>query len=246
MIKFILLVALSSVVIASACMIQNTDSGVCSYKYLTTPQASLEQIEAARQRWEEDLPFCGKYINNYPPCVPASSSSKSFPDWLSDDAKGDKNVIRVKDRWVQETVTNTIAERIEQERLLGKSHYRYFRNTDCQDAYAAYTCWLNFPRCDGFQESLPLCQSTCENMFRVCGFEQDLWRCTEGIVDGEDEWNTRAFFPGQPFRKNEFESGGQPKAVCTPSIRGAACTLGVSFAINVGVASLVLLFSLQY
>ncbi|KAL7430155.1 hypothetical protein ACHAXM_002056 [Skeletonema potamos] len=243
MMKFILLVvvvALSSVVIASACMIQNTDSGVCSYKYLTTPQATLEQIDEARRRWQKDLPFCGKYVNNYPPCVPLSSSST--PSWLSDDAKEDNNIIRAKDRWVQDTVTNTIAERIEQERALGKSHYRYFQNKDCQDAFAAYTCWLNFPRCDGYQSSLPLCVSTCENMFRVCGFEQDLWPCYEDIIDGEDEWNTKAFFPGQPFRTNEFESGGQPKEVCTPSIKGAASTFGVSFA---GVASLALLFMVQ-
>eukprot|EP00985_Skeletonema_marinoi_P033543 scaffold41581_cov329-Skeletonema_marinoi.AAC.1 len=40
----------------------------------------------------------------------------------------------------------------------------------------------------------------------------DMW---QDIVDGNDEWTTRAFFPGQPFRKNEFDRGGEPKAVCT-------------------------------
>lgn len=67
----------------------------------------------------------------------------------------------------------------------------------------------------------------------------DMW---QDIVDGNDEWTTRAFFPGQPFRKNEFDRGGEPKAVCTPSIRGPASTFGVSLVINAGVASLVLLF----
>jgi len=241
MIKLLIL-SLAVIARASACMIQNTDSGVCSYKYLTTSQATLEQIEAAKGRWESDMPFCGKYINSYPPCVPASSTSRSAPEWISSDANEDLNAIREKDRWVQQETDAMIAERIEQERILGKKHYRYFRNKDCQDAYAAYTCWLNFPRCDEFQETLPLCQSACENMFRVCGFEQDVWRCGEDIVDGNDEWTTRAFFPGQPFRKNEFERGGEPKAVCTPSIRGAASTFGISLVINAGVTILALLF----
>ena len=123
------------------------------------------------------MPFCGRYINSYPACVPSSSTSRSFPEWISSDTNEDLNAIREKDRWVQQETDATIAERIEQERLLGKKHYRYFRNKDCQDAYAAYTCWLNFPRCDEFQETFPLRQSAFENMFRVCRFEQDLWRC---------------------------------------------------------------------
>ncbi|KAL7498343.1 hypothetical protein ACHAWT_009391 [Skeletonema menzelii] len=220
--------ALAVIATASGCMIQDTNSGVCSHKYLTTSQATLEQIEAAKERWESDLPFCGKYINSYTPCMPE-----------------DLNAIREKDRWVQLQATKTVEERIEKERLLGKKHYRYYRNKDCQDSFNAYMCWLNFPRCDEFQESLPLCQSACENMFRVCGFEQDLWRCDEDVIDGNDEWNTRAFFPGQPFRKNEFERGGVPVAVCTPSIRGSASTLVTSFVIYAGVLSLVLLFLLQ-
>ncbi|KAL7452063.1 hypothetical protein ACHAWC_004482 [Mediolabrus comicus] len=145
-----------------------------------------------------------------------------------------------KDEWVEETVTNTIATRIEQEKSLGTTHY--FRNQDCQDAYAAFSCWLNFPRCDDFQESLPLCQSACENMFRACGFKSDLWRCDEDIVDGEDEWSVKAFFPGQPFRRNEFGRGGHPEAVCTPSIKGSANDVfGSSFAIKVGIALAILL-----
>ncbi len=135
---------------------------------------------------------------------------------------------------------DTIATRIEKERSLGASHH-YFRNQDCQDAYAAFSCWLNFPRCDDFQESLPLCQSACKNMFRACGFKSDLWRCDEEIVDGEEEWSVKAFFPGQPFRKNAFERGGNPKAVCTPSVKGSANIFGSSFAIKVGFALAVLL-----
>lgn len=189
------------------------------------------------------MPFCGKYVNSYPVCVPGSSTSPSVPEWLSSDANEDLDAIRAKDSWVEQETAKTIAEKIEQERLLGKSHYS--RNKDCQDAYAAYTCWLNFPRCDEFQESLPLCQSACQNMFRVCNFEQDLWRCDEDIIEGNDEWDVKAFFPGQPFRKNEFERGGEPKAVCTPSIRGSASSFGTSFVVRAGVTGLALLFLLQ-
>lgn len=244
MMKLIIL-SLAVIARASACIIQNTDSGVCSYKYLTSSQANLDQIEAARERWEKDIPFCGKYVNNYPVCVPASSTSPSVPEWLSSDANEDLEAIRAKDSWVEQETAKTIAERIEQERLLGKSQHRYYRNKDCQDAYAAYTCWLNFPRCDEFQESLPLCQSACQNMFSVCGFSKDLWRCDEDIVDGNDEWDVEAFFPGQPFRKNEFERGGEPTAVCTPSIRGSASSFRTSFAVRIGVTGLVLLLLLQ-
>mmetsp|Transcript_25604 Transcript_25604/g.40203 ORF Transcript_25604/g.40203 Transcript_25604/m.40203 type:complete len:247 (-) Transcript_25604:49-789(-) len=244
MMKMIIL-SLAAIAHASACMIQNTDSGVCSYKYLTSSQASLDQIEAARERYENDMPFCGKYVNSYPTCVPASSTSPTVPEWLSSDANEDTNAIRAKDTWLEQETAKTIADRIEQERSLGKSHYRYFRNKDCQDAYTAYICWLNFPRCDEFQESMPLCQSACENMFRVCGFEQDLWRCDEDIVDGADEWDMRAFFPGQPFRKNEFERKGEPIAVCTPSIRGSASKSRTSLVIGVGMTGLTLLFLMQ-
>jgi hypothetical protein len=245
----ILRFALKFAVVASACIIQNNDSGVCTYKYTTSSKATLEQIEAAKQRWEEDLPFCGHYVHYYPVCVPAASS-QSWSDqrvnlFVSSDEKEDKESIKVKDKWVQEYVSSTIATKIDQERSLGKSHYHYYRNKDCRDAFAAFTCWLNFPRCDEFQESLPMCQSPCENMFRVCGFDLDLWRCNEDIVDGDDEWNLRAFFPGQPFRKNEFERGGEPKVVCTPSIKGSADTWAISFTTNAVVASFVMFLLLQ-
>lgn len=125
------------------------------------------------------------------------------------------------------------------------------RNMDCQEAYARYTCWLNFPRCsDDFDESLPMCQSgelseyipcftfelehiifidncavlpACENLFRVCGFASDIWRCEAGLASGEDEYDLRAFFPGQPLVSNQFHpKSGDPIEMCTPSIKGAA------------------------
>ena len=79
---------------------------------------------------------------------------------------------------------------------------RFHRNPDCRNAYRNYFCWINFPKvvsasfpvahlramtnpcpslrqpqCDGFDQSLMTCRSSCENFFRVCGYEKDLWRC---------------------------------------------------------------------
>lgn len=69
-----------------------------------------------------------------------------------------------------------------------------------------------------------MCISVCENLFRACGFATDIWRCDTDVIDGNDSFDIKAFFPGQPFKKNDKRS-----VVCTPSIKGAAATarLGV-------------------
>ena len=114
------------------------------------------------------MPFCGKWVHYYQPCVPstptdawmAADANFPFGRLASSDGREDTHSIRAKDKWIEETVMSTIEARNNDERLQGSSHYRYFRNKDCQEAYARYTCWLNFPRCsDEFDESLPLCQS---------------------------------------------------------------------------------------
>lgn len=153
----------------SACYVQNTDSGVCTTKYLPA-SSSLEDIERARERWTADLPFCGRYIASYyAPCVPGrptdawTAPDPHFPEGRladPDDERDDARYsVRSKDRWVERMVTGTIAARIEREKELGSRHYHYFRNEDCQEAYARYACWVNFPRCDEFDQSLPVCQS---------------------------------------------------------------------------------------
>ena len=194
--------------------------------------SDLDSIEEAKTIWLADMPFCGRWIASYfSPCVPSTptkewaAADENFPGGRLSISDGQEDVvsIRNKDKWVETTVNKAIASRIEQEKQQGKSHYRYFRNDDCQEAYAKYTCWLNFPRCDDFDESLPLCQSVCENLFRVCGFESDIWRCEADIVDGDNEYDLRTFFPGQPFTRNEFyPKSKEPVAVCTPSIKGGA------------------------
>ena len=162
------------------CRIHNSNSGVCTKKYLPT-STELDAIEEAKTRWQADLPYCGRFVASYySPCVP----SKPTDAWIAPDANfpngrlaasDQKNVvgvigggdeeedvhsIRNKDAWVEQTVTRTIQARIDLEKQQGSSHYHYFRNKDCQEAYARYTCWLNFPRCsDEFDETLPMCQS---------------------------------------------------------------------------------------
>jgi hypothetical protein len=89
-----------------------------------------------------------------------------------------------------------------------------------------------------------MCQSACENFFRVCGYDEELWRCNV-LIDGNNyfdaietnsnnkkngkdntelERDVSDYFPGQPFKRNEYVSRrtGEPHLVCTPSIKGDA------------------------
>ena len=105
-----------------------------------------------------------------------------------------------------------------------------------KDAYKRYFCWVNFPRCDEFEETLPMCQSVCENFFRVCGYDDDLWMCQNNMIDNNykieverksitSSDNEAPYFPGEPFKKNEYEKQKRknvPKEICTPSIKGNA------------------------
>ena len=160
-IAFILLLSLAT---SFGCAIHGTDSGVCTKKYLPT-SSELSSLEEAKSRWMADMPFCGRFISSYySPCVP----SKPTIEWTAADANflsgrlstdgEDIASIRNKDSWVEENVSRAVQARIDTEKEQGSSHY--FRNKDCQEAYARYTCWLNFPRCsDDSDESLPMCQS---------------------------------------------------------------------------------------
>ncbi len=162
---------LLSVSASYGCIIHNTDSGVCAYKYL--PKSSQpDEVARAETLWKADLPFCGRWIGNYyAPCVPSTptdawtAADTNFPFGrlvgTSDDGQQvDIHSIRSKDSWIEQTVTNSIQSRIEMEKMQGSRYYHYYQNKDCQDAYARYTCWINFPRCsDDTGESLPVCQS---------------------------------------------------------------------------------------
>ena len=120
--------------------------------------------------------------------------------------------------------------------------------SDCEKAYRRYMCYINFPRCDAEGKSLLMCRSVCENYFRACGYDKDMWRCGEYRLFGAEEAESpiqnkstgkydiyfNGQFPGQPFRDIEWEEapdherGRVPLPVCTPSIDGGAmrgCTV---------------------
>ena len=47
----------------------------------------------------------------------------------------------------------------------GAPQPRFMNNKDCKNAYRAYLCWTNFPRCDAdTAETLMTCRSACENL----------------------------------------------------------------------------------
>lgn len=189
---------------------------------------------------EHCMSFCGKYIANYyPPCVPNVESidaDRNFPDgrWKSFNVK-------TKDRWIEQETIRIIEERIAIEtnktaRKLGidefgnkgKTKRRFHKNRACQEAYRKYMCWINFPRCDDDEESLPMCQSVCLNFFRTCGYEEDLWMCDgDNLIDNQvssepNERDPSYDFVGAPFKKNEYGRRKKPIEVCTPSIKGSA------------------------
>lgn len=220
----LLVVLLTHVVLP--CAIHGTNNGVCK-SYLPSSQ-SLDDIERAREVWERDMPFCGSYIaNNYIPCVPSDPTGS----WLLATGKemAEEGSVRAKDRWAEETFSMIIAG----------DQFRINNTRDCKESLAKYFCWLNFPRChDEHDVALPMCQSACENLFRNCQIDNELWRCQVGVVDGqEDEYSRFGFFPGEPFAKNEFVDGKrEPAAVCTPSIKGGATGM-VGTGISVFVSS---------
>ena len=76
---------------------------------------------------------------------------------------------------------------------------------------------------DEFNDSLPLCQSVCENFYRVCGYEEELWRCNTGTALMNSPSNRNTKIDRNLLKKNEYlQNGKDPKIVCTPSIKGDA------------------------
>lgn len=39
---------------------------------------------------------------------------------------------------------------------------------DCQSSFAAFICYVHFPRCTSDTRILPVCQSTCTNLLNAC------------------------------------------------------------------------------
>ena len=143
----------------------------------------------------------------------------------------------------------------------GTVKVRFYHNGDCMHAFRAYSCFINFPRCDPRTgQTLPTCRSACENFFISCKYSKDLWRCGKSKYfngyapespSGFDGNGTpmyyRDYFPGQPFRANKFDKSKNPVAVCTPSILGAAARstghssgMGLFFVSVVGVTTILM------
>mmetsp|Transcript_45492 Transcript_45492/g.58336 ORF Transcript_45492/g.58336 Transcript_45492/m.58336 type:complete len:253 (+) Transcript_45492:81-839(+) len=238
-------VGLILVSLSYGCYIQGTDSGTCDARLSSEPD--YKKLE---------MPFCGPIID-YTPCVPEQKAVN--PDRnFNQDGRWANHTTLTKDRWIEKTVKEMIKYRLGLEvnnSLLdkGEDEYgikggiepRFHRNADCRNAYKNYFCWINFPRCDGNDQSLMTCRSSCENFFRVCGYEDDLWRCGPSkFFNGygpEDGKLTRDYFPGQPFR--DFDP---LRKTCTPSIEGAA-SLGSKPSLSLAsFAVFVLTFTLWY
>jgi len=207
------------------CYIAGTDSGYCD-----------PQIQADKEWRVAQLPFCAPHVK-YTPCLPQTRiqpPSRHYPE-----GRFHNHTVLKKDEWVYKTTHEIIQTRkhYEQSRKLEKKGMndlnestpikkRFYRNPDCEDAFKAYMCYINFPRCDDDGNSLIMCRSACENLMTACKYEKDLWRC------GESHWFNaekpekpaaggeylRDFYPGQPFR----DYGGKVSPLCTPSVKGAA------------------------
>eukprot|EP01029_Cantina_marsupialis_P027586 TRINITY_DN773059_c0_g1_i1.p1 TRINITY_DN773059_c0_g1~~TRINITY_DN773059_c0_g1_i1.p1 ORF type:complete len:239 (-),score=34.60 TRINITY_DN773059_c0_g1_i1:80-796(-) len=224
-IRFIFIVSFLSSFTSFACMIAGTDSGEC-----------LDPADFA-----DFMPFCGSLVK-YRTCVP--KYDELHPD----------HTILAKDKWVEEQFNAIVAERlmyedenggVNEHGVEGETEPRFSESDDCINAYKNWFCWSNFPRCDDEDQSLLLCESVCENFYATCDYVDEMMRCgpsqyhnhyfaeTTEVTDDEGQPQyMRYFVPGQPFQANSFD-GGDPRAVCTPSIANPASVNGVSLILAV-------------
>ena len=208
------------------CFISGTDSGYCTKKYLpSTYGDDVEAIETARSMWNchdgpNCIPFCGRYVSTYPLCLPKTDGVALPADQHFPNGRFDNYIALTKDCWIRGTAMSTI----------GSNPGLFSTNADCQDSYTRYLCYLNYPRCDDKEKSLPLCSSVCENFIKSCGLDSSLRSiCDNGAAgttvsgDGATVPITTTF-PGQPFATNKFlpKSRGQPDLVCTPSVKNSS------------------------
>ena len=241
--------------LVGGCYIHGTDSGECL-------ESGMDTI------WRQThMPFCGEVIN-YPVCAPKVQTlppSREFPN-----GRWSNYTIETKDSWVMNSFTSFIRYRINMEsnrtlKKARKNEYgephrittRIHHKPDCENAYKNLFCWINFPRCDPDRDlSFPTCRSSCENFFKSCHYDRDLWRCGKSMyfngyepekpitdsVTGEVTY-LREYFPGQPFRENKYTTGGSELPICTPAITGGALKSSSIFSLWMS-TSVVLLVSL--
>lgn len=224
-----------------ACVIAGADTGWCD--------PELYESEPYRRG---QMGFCADLVSGYIPCVPKEQAlppTREFPlgRFLN-------HSTYLKDQWVEEMYKEVVRTRegyeaskvlkkagVDENGLVGKVYPRFKKHKDCYDAYKAYMCWANFPRCDDRGRSLPMCTSVCLNFFKACGYELDMVRCGPSeYFNGyepekphpETKQYLRDFMPGQPFRENEFTKKRQPGIprntpipVCTPSIKNSGAVV---------------------
>lgn len=241
---FVFLSAAMGRFFVQACNLWGHDTGYCS-------ELPLDPL------WRmENLPWC-QYAILYPACLPKEQTlppSREFPDgrWFN-------HTTITKDRWVQTYYKERLGERLRLERnktlrAKGINEYgenivirqRFNRNPPCRKAFKMLWCWLNFPRCNMVRDiTLGTCVSACENYFISCGFDKSIWRCGSPRffngyspespsydVFGEPHY-LRDYFPGQPFRENQFNKKGLEIPICTPSIDGAAYNHSIRLSVTV-------------
>ena len=189
--------------LSESCKIQGEKhSGVCLYDY----------IDGSNRNWDcQDndrcMPFCGRYIANfYPPCVPSRQfleRDRNFPE-----GRFTNHTTLDKDRWIEQKVKEIFE-------LSERRKGYFFKDEDCRLAFERYMCWLNFPRCDENGDSLAMCDTTCKNYFKVCGYDHSHQQCST-----DRRASSTFFFPGEPFVKNNNN-----EVMCTPGVKGESALL---------------------
>lgn len=108
----------------------------------------------------EQLTFC-KDVVLYRACVPPHQ-----PLW-------DSWTVKEKDALIGRLFKKAVEARMTREMNRTPNSYVHVRlttNPECVTAFKNALCWYNFPKCGNFNESLPLCESSCESYFKGCGY----------------------------------------------------------------------------
>ncbi|CAM9918543.1 unnamed protein product, partial [Choristocarpus tenellus] len=193
------------------CRIHGVDIGYCDTDYYTD-----------RDFRSANTPFCGNFIK-YSVCVPKYDPlppSREFQNgrWFN-------NTASQKDKWIEEYYNIVVESRlaVEGDKTLQKQGIdeygnrgapvpRFTDNPDCQRAYKAYMCYINFPRCNDKGDSMVTCRSACENLMVACQNQKDLWRCGEAqYFNGYEAEEPTEDSEGNPVYMRDFFPGKKKK-----------------------------------
>ncbi len=193
-----------------------------------------EERREAKKLWREScdsdgpecMGYCGSSIflpasgksreNHYVPCVPRDQTLP--PDLNFPEGRFTNHTVRTKDTWIRDFVKYYVEERIKIENNVenedngvdeygrkGATAIRFSKIKDCEQAFKAYACYVNFPRCDTkTNESLPMCKSTCENLFKSCDYPEQMWRCGHAMYfNSQDEDELIEVPSGDPSKAHQ-------------------------------------------